>query len=224
MEANVSICWVTKRLRHSGKDLKPEGAPQPDRWCISFDDRIELHRPVAVHACLFKDMVAQCAAYALAASRRMDDKARIGNVRPGARVDGMSIRAPDDASIVIHGDNGAPGRLPHPPSACPRFGSRGIPRQGQPGGTLLFQDQPDSWPVLCRRLTYHHVASIAHTRIHLPRTERAHFLVTSRPGASQPASPTSPAQPPHHPAQRPRWIMNPVRGPGAGAAWLREVG
>jgi hypothetical protein len=161
MEANVSVRRVTKRLRHRGKDLKAEGAPQPNRRLIGFDDRIELHRPVAVRACLIKDMAAQGAAYALAAPCRMDDKAGIGNVCPRPRVDGMSVCAPDDASIVIHGNKSASRRLSHPPSACPRFGSCRIPRQGLPGGTLPFQDQPDSWPVLCLRLTYHHVASIA---------------------------------------------------------------
>ena len=108
MEANVSVCGVTKRLRHCGKDLKAEGAPQPNRRSIGFDDRIELHRPVAVCAGLFKDMAAQSPADPLAAPRRMHNKAGIGNVRPRARVDGLSVRAPDDPSIVIHGDNGAP--------------------------------------------------------------------------------------------------------------------
>ena len=98
MEANVSVRRVTKRLRHRGKDLKAEGAPQPNRRLIGFDDRIELHRPVAVRACLVKDMAAQGAAYALAAPCRMDDKAGIGkDVCPRPRVDGMSVCAPDDA-------------------------------------------------------------------------------------------------------------------------------
>jgi len=34
METNVSTCWVKKRFRHGGKDLKAEGAPQPDGRCI----------------------------------------------------------------------------------------------------------------------------------------------------------------------------------------------
>jgi hypothetical protein len=107
MEANVSVCRVMKRLRHCGKDLKAEGAPQPDRRRIGFDNRIELHRPVAVCACLVKDMPAQSPACALTAPRRMDNKAGIGDVCPRARVDGMSVRAPDEISIIIHGDNGA---------------------------------------------------------------------------------------------------------------------
>lgn len=107
MEANVSICRVTKRLRHRGKDLKAEGAPQPNRWSIGFDDRIELHCPVAVCACLFKDTLAQRPADPLAAPRRMYNKAGIGNVCTRARVYGLSVRAPDDTSILIHGDNGA---------------------------------------------------------------------------------------------------------------------
>ena len=108
MEANVSVCWMTKCLRHRGKDLKAEGAPQPNRRRIGFDNRIELHRPVSVRACLFKDTPAQSSARALTAPRGMDDKAGIGNVRPRARMNGMSVRASDDTSIIIHGDNGAP--------------------------------------------------------------------------------------------------------------------
>ena len=179
MEANVSVCRVTKRLRHRGKDLKAEGAPQPDSRCIGFDDRIELHRPVAVRACLFKDTAAQSPAYALTAPCRMDNKAGIGNVCPRARVDGTSVRAHDDTSIVIHGDNGAPWWLSHPPSACPRFCSRGIPCQGLARGTHLFQDQPDSGPVLCLRLTYHHLASMAQP--HSSDPDRAHS--SAAPGA-----------------------------------------
>ena len=53
-------------------------------------------------------MLTQSPACALTAPGRMDNKAGIGNVRPRARVDGLSVRAPDDPSIVIHGDNGAP--------------------------------------------------------------------------------------------------------------------
>ena len=168
MEANVSVCWMTKCLRHRGKDLKAEGAPQPNRRRIGFHNRIELHRPVAVRACLFKDTPAQSPARALTAPRGMDDKAGIGNVRPRARMNGMSARASDDTSIIIHGDNGAPWQLPHPPGACSRFGSRGIPRQGLPRGPHLFQDRPDSRPVPCRRLTYHHVGKHCATRTHLP--------------------------------------------------------
>jgi 3-keto-L-gulonate-6-phosphate decarboxylase len=48
MEANVSVGRVTKCLWHRGRDLKAERAPQPDRRCIGFDNRIELHRPVAI--------------------------------------------------------------------------------------------------------------------------------------------------------------------------------
>jgi hypothetical protein len=59
-------------LRHGGKDLEAEGAPQPDRRRIGFDNRIELHRPVAVCACLVQDMPTQSTACALAAPRRMD--------------------------------------------------------------------------------------------------------------------------------------------------------
>jgi hypothetical protein len=123
MEANVSVCRVTKRLRHRGENLKAEGTPQPDRRCIGFDNRIELHRPIAVCACLLKDTAAQSPAYTLAAPRGMDNKAGVRNMRTRARVKGMSVRAPDDTSILICGDNGAPWQLSHPPSACPRFGS-----------------------------------------------------------------------------------------------------
>ena len=80
MEANVSVCGVAKRLRHRGKDLKAEGAPQSDRGCIRFNDRIELHRPVAVCACLVKDTAAQSPAYPFAPPRPMNDKAGIGYV------------------------------------------------------------------------------------------------------------------------------------------------
>src|SRR5215471_4725967 len=73
----------------------------------------------------------------------------------------MSVRAADDTSIVIQGDNGAPWQLSHPPSTCPRFGSCGIPRQGLASGTHFFQDQPDRRPVPWLRLTYHHVTSMA---------------------------------------------------------------
>jgi hypothetical protein len=56
MKANVSMYWMTKPLRHSGKDLKAERAPQANRRRIGFDHRIELHRPVTVVTCLVKDM------------------------------------------------------------------------------------------------------------------------------------------------------------------------
>src|SRR5215475_1691744 len=160
VEANVSVYRVAKRLRHRGEDLKAERAPQPDRRCIGFDDRIELHRPVAVRACLFKDAAAQSPACALAAPRRIDDKTGIGHVCPRARMNGMSVRAPDYAAVIVHGDDGAPGQLPHPPRAGPGLGSGGIPRQGLASGTDLCQDQPDGGPVLGLRLTYHHVASM----------------------------------------------------------------
>ncbi len=108
MEANISVCWVTECLRHSSKDVKAEGAPQPNRRSIGFDDRIELHRPVAVCACLVKDMAAQSPPDPLAAPRRMHNKAGIGNVCSRARVYGLGVRAPDDTSVLTHGDNGAP--------------------------------------------------------------------------------------------------------------------
>ena|SRR6185437_7219290 len=83
MEADVSVRRVLKGLRHRGKDLEAERAPQPDRRRIGFDNRIELHRPVAVCTCLVKDMLAQSPACALAAPGRMDNKTGIGNVYPG---------------------------------------------------------------------------------------------------------------------------------------------
>jgi hypothetical protein len=161
VEANVSVCRVTKRLRNRSKDPKAERAPQPDRRRVGFDNRVELHRSIAVRPRLVQDMAAQSTAHALTAACRVNDKPGIGNVRPRAGVDGMSVCAPDDASIVIHGDNGPPGRLSHPPSAGSRFGSCRIPRQRLPVGTLLFQDQPDSRPVLWLRLTYHPDARMA---------------------------------------------------------------
>jgi hypothetical protein len=157
METDVSVYRVTKGFRHSGKDLKSEGAPQPDRRRIGFDNRIELHRPVAVCARPIKDVPAQSPACALTAPRRMDNKAGIGNVCSRARVNGISACAPDDASAIIHGDNGAARRLSHPPGPCSRFGSCGVPGQGLAFGSRIFQDRPDSEPVLCRCLTYHHV-------------------------------------------------------------------
>ena len=161
VEAHVSVCRVTKSLRHRGKDLKAEGAPQLDSRCIGFDDRIELHRPVTIRARLVQDTAAQGPAYALAAARRMNNKPGVGHVRPWAPVNGMSVRAPDDASVVVRGDDGAARWLSHPPSAYPCFGSGGVPRQGLAGGALFFQDQPDSGPVLRLRLAYHHGTSIA---------------------------------------------------------------
>jgi hypothetical protein len=107
VEANEPVCWVIERLRHRGKDPKAEGAPQPDRRCVGFDDRIELHRPVAVGACLFEDVAAQSPADPLAAPRRVHDKAGIGDVRPRAGMYGLSVRAADDTSLVIHGDDRA---------------------------------------------------------------------------------------------------------------------
>jgi len=80
MQANVSIFRMPKRLRYRGKNLKAEGAPQLDRRCVGFDDRIELHRPVTIRACLFKDTLAESAACALPTPRRIDHKAGIGNV------------------------------------------------------------------------------------------------------------------------------------------------
>jgi len=84
MEADVSVCRVTKRLWHRGENPEAEGAPQPDRRRIRFDNHIELHRPVTVCACLFKDMAAQSPAYAPATLRRVDNKVGIGNVWPPA--------------------------------------------------------------------------------------------------------------------------------------------
>jgi hypothetical protein len=139
MEADVSVCRVLKGLRHRGKDLKAERAPQPDRRRIGFDNRIELHRPVAVCACLVKDMPAQSPACALTAPGRMDNKAGIGNVCPRARVNGMRVRAPDDTSVIIYGDNGAPWQLPHPTGACARFGPRGIHVRVSPAFPTSFK-------------------------------------------------------------------------------------
>jgi hypothetical protein len=84
MEAHVSVCRVVKRLWHGGKNLKAEGAPQLNGCGIRFDDRIELHRPVAICACLVQNMAAQRPARALPTPGRMDNKASIGNVRPGS--------------------------------------------------------------------------------------------------------------------------------------------
>jgi hypothetical protein len=109
VEANVSVYRVTKRLRNRGKDLKAERAPQPDRRRVGFDNRVELHRPIAVRPRLVQDMAAQSTAHTLTAPCRMDDKPGIRNVRPWARVDGMSVCAPDDAAIVIDGDKRPPG-------------------------------------------------------------------------------------------------------------------
>ena len=108
MEANVSVCRVTERLRHRGENFKAEGAPQPDRRRIGLDNRIELHRPIAICACLLKHTAAQSAARALAAPRRMDNKTGVGHVCTRARVERVSVRAADDISIVIGSDNGAP--------------------------------------------------------------------------------------------------------------------
>src|SRR5262249_14692225 len=73
VDADISVYRVTKRLWHGGQDLKAERAPQPDRWRIGFDDRIELHRPVAIGACLVKDMAAQSTACAAAFCCRCRD-------------------------------------------------------------------------------------------------------------------------------------------------------
>jgi hypothetical protein len=108
MKTNVSIRRMTKRLRHRGKYLKAERSPQPDRRCIGFDYRIELHSPVTVCACLFQNIAAESQAYALAAARRVDNESGIGDVRPRAGVVRMSVRAADDASIVIDSHDGAP--------------------------------------------------------------------------------------------------------------------
>src|ERR1039458_3332477 len=82
MKTNVSIRRMTKRLRHRGKYLKAERSPQPDRRCIGFDYRIELHSPVTVCACLFQNIAADSQAYALAAARRVDNESGIGDARP----------------------------------------------------------------------------------------------------------------------------------------------
>jgi hypothetical protein len=124
------VCRVMKSFRYGGQDLKAEGAPQPDRRCIGFDHRVELHRLVAIRACLVKDVLAEGPADSFTASCRVDDKAGVSDVCSWARVKGMGVRAPEDTSIVIDGDNGAPGQLAHPARACARFGSRRIPRQG----------------------------------------------------------------------------------------------
>jgi hypothetical protein len=115
-------------------------------------------------------MLAQSPACALTAPGRMGNKTGIGNVCPRARVNGMRVRAPDDTSIIIHGDNGAPWQFPHPAGACARFGPRGIPRQGLACVPHLFQDRPDSRPILCLRLTYHHVGKHCAARTHVTRT------------------------------------------------------
>jgi len=99
---------MTKPLRHCGKDLKAERVPQPDRGRIGFDHRIELHRPVTVCACVIKDMTTKSPSYALAAPGRVDNESGIGDMCPRPRVVGESVRASDDTSIVIDGDNGAP--------------------------------------------------------------------------------------------------------------------
>lgn len=108
MEANVSVCRVTKRLRHRGENLKAEGAPQANRRCIGLDNRIEQHRPIAICTCLLEDAAAQGAARALTAPRGMDNKTGVGNVGTRAGMEGMSVCAPDYTSSLIYSDDGAP--------------------------------------------------------------------------------------------------------------------
>lgn len=57
--------------------------PQPDRRCIGLDYGIKLNGPVAVGACLVKNMAAQSPACTLALPRRVDNESGIGDVRPG---------------------------------------------------------------------------------------------------------------------------------------------
>jgi len=146
---------MTKPLRYSGEDLKPERAPQANRRRISFDHCIELHRPVTVFARLVKDMTAEGPSHALLPPGRVDNESSVGDMSAWPRVVGMSVRATDDASIV-DGDNGASRQFAHPAGACPGLGDSGIPRQGLARFTHLFQNRPDSGPVCCARLTYHH--------------------------------------------------------------------
>jgi hypothetical protein len=108
MKANVSVLRMAKRLRHRGKHLKAERAPQPDRRCIGYDYRVELHSAVTIRACLCKDITTKSPAYALVAPSRMDNESGIGDVRSRASVIGMSVGGADDPSVVIDGDNGAP--------------------------------------------------------------------------------------------------------------------
>ena len=153
-------------------------------------------RPAVLVAwCLFKDMPAQSPAYALTAPRRMDDKAGIGHVCPRARMNRMSVRAPDDTPIIVHGDNGAPWQLSHPPGSCSRFGSRGIPRQGLPCSSHLAQDRPDSRPVRCRRLTYHHAGKHCATRSSDPDRTYSHGAVRARRGLPQRGGYRGPVRP-----------------------------
>jgi hypothetical protein len=156
VKADVSLRRVMKRLRHCGEHLEAKGAPQPDRWCIGLDYGIELHGPVTVGACLVKDMTAQSLAYALVPPRWMDNESGIGNVRSRARVIGMSVRAADDASIVIDGDDGSPWWLSHPADPCPRFGCSGIPCQRLACCSHCAEDRPDSGPVSHCRFPDHH--------------------------------------------------------------------
>jgi hypothetical protein len=52
-------------------------------------------------------MAAQSSADALKAPRRVDDKPGVGDVRPGAPVVGVRVRASENDPIVIDGNNGA---------------------------------------------------------------------------------------------------------------------
>jgi hypothetical protein len=149
MKANISAHRVTKCLRHCGKDLKAERAPQPDRRRIGFDDSIELHSPVPIGPCLLQDPATEGPSYPLTAPRRVDNEPGVGDVRSGTRVVGVRIRAPDHTSMVIDSDNGARWQFSHPACTRPGFGCRGVPRQCLASSAYLFEYQPDSRPVLC---------------------------------------------------------------------------
>jgi hypothetical protein len=156
VQANISARWVKKCLWHSGQDLEAEGLPQLDRRCIGLDHRVELHRPVTVGACLVKDVTAQSPSCADAAAGRVDNESGVGDMGSWTRVVGMSAGGPDNPSVVVDGNNGASGKFTHPAGPRPRLGGRGIPCQSLAGVAYLFQDRPDSGPVIRCCLAYHH--------------------------------------------------------------------
>ena len=113
VEANVSVCRVAKRLRHRGKYLESEGAPQPDRWRIGFDDRVELHRPVTVCAGLVKDAAAQRPACTLARRAGWKTKPALATCAPGPGCTGCVFALPITRPSSSMATMVRPGRRSH---------------------------------------------------------------------------------------------------------------
>jgi hypothetical protein len=57
VQADVAMDRMAERLRHRRQHIEAEGTPEPDRPDVGLHDGVELHRTIAVGACLVENML-----------------------------------------------------------------------------------------------------------------------------------------------------------------------